>query len=153
MSQPSQQDADEDKAWVVIQTPLRIEELRSFCSRLENLYRINPYLEFRQWRQTAPEQIHIELRNHSNNRDVADEFVLERESENVFRVRYRDGLKRHTEFRLEPHAEGSRLTITDDYGGLAVPNARGAKRKSTKASTLGVTRFTFFSDAGNAGAG
>jgi len=126
MSQPSQQAEEEDRAWVVIMTPLPIEELRSFCSRLEHLYRINPYLEFLQWRQTAPEHFHVEFRNLSNERDIVDDIVLERESENVFRVRYQKGIKRHTEFRLEPLAEGSRLTITDDYGGLAA-NERQAR--------------------------
>ena len=119
MSEPSQQAAEEDKAWVIIQTPLQIEELQSFCSHPEILYRINPYLEFVQWRQTAPGYFHVELRNLSNNREVVDDVMVERESSNVFRVRYQGGIKRYTEFRLEPLADGSRLTITDDYGKLS----------------------------------
>lgn len=145
MNQSPRQAEDEDKAWVVIQTPLRIEELRSFCACLEHLYRINPYLEILRWRQTAPEHFHVELRNLSISRDIVDDIVLERQSENVFKVRYRAGIKRHTEFRLETLAEGSRLTITDDYGGLT-ENERQAREAEVDKSlnAWGHALYVFF---------
>jgi hypothetical protein len=145
MSRPSQQAVEEDKAWVTIQTPLPLAELRSFCSRLEHLYRINPYLEFRQWRETGAGRFHVELRNLSNERDVVDDFVLEQESENVFRVRYLGGIKRHTEFRLEPFADGSRLTVTDDYGALAAAERQARAAEVDKSlNAWGHALYVFF---------
>lgn len=145
MNRPSQQAAEEDKAWVAIPTPLPLAELRSFCSRLEHLYRINPYLEFRQWRDTGPGHFHVELRNLSNELDVVDDFILEQESENVFRVRYLGGIKRHTEFRLEPLADGSRLTVTDDYGALAEAERQAREAEVDKSlHAWGHALYVFF---------
>lgn len=145
MSRPSQQAVEEDKAWVTIQTPLPLAELRSFCTRLEYLYRINPYLELRQWRETGPGHFHVELRNLSNERDVVDDFVLEQESENVFRVRYLRGIKRHTEFRLEPFADGSCLTVTDDYGALAATERQAREAEVDKSlNAWGHALYVFF---------
>ena len=145
MNLPSQQAGEEDRAWVIIQTPLRIEELQSFCSRLEHLYRINPYLEILKWRQTAPEHFHVEFRNLSNKRDVVNDFVLERDTKNIFRVRYREGIKRYTEFRLEPLADGSRLTITDNYDSFT-PDERQAREAEDDKSlnAWGHALYVFF---------
>jgi len=145
MNQPSQQSAEEDKAWVVIQTPLHIEELRSLCSRIEHLYRINPYLELLQWRQTAPEHFHVELRNLSNNLEVMEDVVVERESENLFRVHHQEGIKRYTEFHLESLAEGSRLRITDDYGKLSVDERQAREAEVDKSlNAWGHALYVFF---------
>jgi hypothetical protein len=145
MNQPSPHAVEEDKAWVVIQTPLRIEELQSFCSRIEHLFRINPYLEIMKWRQTAPDHFHVELRNLSNKRDVVNDIALERETTNIFRVRYREGIKRYTEVRLEPLAEGSRLTITDNYGGFTTEERQAREAEVDKSlNAWGHALYVFF---------
>jgi hypothetical protein len=104
-----------DAAWVVIETPLAPADLAEFCRDLERLYRINPYLEFRQWRDTAPDAHAVAWRNLSNQREFELRFAVERASDSEFTVRYDRGIKRSTRFAIEPHAAGSRLTITDGY--------------------------------------
>jgi len=110
--------ANEDKAWVTIQTTLRPEKLREFCRDLERLYRINPYLEFRSWKTTAPGQIYTEFRNLSNNQDYCLDLTLVLESDNAFSMRYAQGVKAATRFEIQATGLGSSLTITDDYSRL-----------------------------------
>ena len=108
-----------DAAWVVIETPLVPGTLAAFCSDLERLYRINPYLEFRLWRATAPGGYAVAFRNLSNRREFELQLTLERNSAGDFTVRYDRGIKRSTRFEIESAASGSRLRITDDYHGEA----------------------------------
>ena len=108
----------EDKAWVTIQTAFRPEALRDFCRDLERLYRINPYLEFRVWKETGPGQVHTEFRNLSNEHDFSLDLTLAPESDTAFQVRYAQGIKAATRFELNATQQGSSLTITDDYGQL-----------------------------------
>jgi len=109
----------EDKAWATIQTVLRPEELRVFCRDLERLYRINPYIEFRVWTETAPGQVHTEFRNLSNKQDYKLDLTLVPESDKAFSVRYAQGIKAATRFEIQASELGSSLTITDDYNRLS----------------------------------
>lgn len=108
-----------DEAWVAIDAPLSAAELARFCLDLERLYRINPYLEFRAWRNGAgtTDAVDVAYRNLSNNRDFEGRFTLHRTSEFDFSVRYDSGIKRQTRFTIAPLASGSQLVITDDYSG------------------------------------
>jgi len=108
-----------DAAWVVIDTPIAPKELAAFCSDLERLYRINPYLEFGLWREAAPGAFAVTFRNLSNQREFELQFALERISASDFTVRYDSGIKRGTRFEIESAATGSRLRITDEYHGTA----------------------------------
>ena len=109
----------EDKAWTTIPTTLRPEELRDFCRDLERLYRINPYMEFRVWKEIAPGQVHTEFRNLSNKQDCSLDLTLAPESDNAFNVHYAQGVKAVTRFEILATAPGSNLTITDDYSRLS----------------------------------
>jgi hypothetical protein len=104
-------------AWVTVEVPLEPAALAAFCRDVERLYRINPYLEFRRWRETGPGAFAVSLRNLSNQRDLELQLTLERSSERDFRVRYDRGVRRSTRFEIDATAEGSRLRITDDYRG------------------------------------
>lgn len=106
-----------DAAWVTIEVPLEPAVLAVFCRDVERLYRINPYLEFRRWRETAPGAFAISVRNLSNQRDFDMQATLDRASERDFSVRYDRGAKRSTRFEIEAAEGGSRLRITDDYCG------------------------------------
>lgn len=108
----------EDKAWATIQTTLHPAKLREFCRDLERLYRINPYIEFRSWQETAPGQIHTEFRNLSNKQDYSLDLTLVPESDSAFSVRYAQGIKAATRFDIQATTLGSSLTITDDYSRL-----------------------------------
>ncbi|HSC93397.1 MAG TPA: hypothetical protein VLC73_00350 [Burkholderiales bacterium] len=104
-------------AWVTVEVSLEPAALAAFCRDVERLYRINPYLEFRRWRETGPGAFAVALRNLSNQRDLELQLTLERSSERDFRVRYDRGVRRSTRFEIDATADGSRLRITDDYGG------------------------------------
>lgn len=106
-----------DAAWVTIEVPLDPTALAAFCCDVERLYRINPYLEFRRWQETAPGAFTISVRNLSNQRDFDLQATLDRISERDFSVRYDRGAKRSTRFEIEAADGGSRLRITDDYSG------------------------------------
>ncbi len=112
-------DTAADAAWVVIDTPLDAAQLADFCADLEQLYRINPYLEFRYWRATADRKHEAAFRNLSNQRDFVLALEVEALGASEFSVCYDRGLKRRTRFRIEEHGSGSRLTITDEYQGTA----------------------------------
>lgn len=109
----------EDRAWVTVPTTLSSEALREFCRDLERLYRINPYIEFRIWKETAPGQIHTEFRNLSNKQDYSLDLTLVPESDSAFSVHYTQGVKATTRFEIQPTGLGSSLTITDDYSRLS----------------------------------
>lgn len=108
-----------DAAWVVIETPLPPADLAAFCQDLERLYRINPYLEFRRWEETAPGAITAAFRNLSNHREFELRLTPERASDSDFTVRYDRGIRRSTRFEVAPHTAGSRLRITDEYDAAA----------------------------------
>ena len=117
MSDPGPEPAD--AAWVVIETPLVPGDLAAFCSGLERLYRINPYLEFGLWHEAAPGAFAVAFRNLSNQREFELLLALERNSASDFTVRYDRGIKLGTRFEIEFSATGSRLRITDEYHGAA----------------------------------
>ena len=117
MSETTAQHAD--AAWVTVEVPLEPAALAAFCRDIERLYRINPYLEFRRWRETTPGAFSVSMRNLSNQRDFELQLRLERASERDFSVRYDRGAKRSTRFEIDATADGCRLRITDDYSGAA----------------------------------
>ena len=131
MSDPGTPSAD--AAWVVIETPLVPRDLAAFCGDLERLYRINPYLEFGNWRETAPGAFAAAFRNLSNQRQFELQLALECISESDFTVRYDRGIKRSTRFEIEPSATGSRLKITDDYSGAPATVDTGEVDRSLQA--------------------
>lgn len=105
----------EDKAWVEIAAPVNMRILRTLCNDLERLYRINPYLDFKLWRDIGPDQYHAEFHNNSNDQDVALDLTCVRESDFKFSVQYNQGLKAATHFALSISPQGSKLIVTDDY--------------------------------------
>jgi len=109
----------QDASWVVIDTPLGLEELRCFCGDVERLYRINPYLEIQAWQPLAVGGFLVTWRNLSNEQAATLELRREPESEYAFSVAYSEGIKRRTRFSLEPAPGGSRHVITDDYASLS----------------------------------
>lgn len=117
-STPPQSAGDaRDAAWVVVPTALSPAELSRFCTDVERLLRINPYLEFKAWRETGPRTYHAEWRNLSNEQDVAVDFEMRPTNDGVT-LHYQQGIKRSTTFAVARTAGGSSLTITDDYGKL-----------------------------------
>ncbi len=108
----------EDMAWVRINTPLSTDNLRDFCRDLERLLRINPMLEFIEWRQIAPNRYYLKAKNLSNNQIIATELNFE-ETQQGFKINYSDGIKSATIIRIESNLEdkgkGAILVLIDDY--------------------------------------
>ncbi len=111
-------DLPRDASWVIVDTPLSLPALREFCTDIERLLRINPYLEFERWQRAGADGFHASFRNLSNQQSVTLDLRIERESDDAFTLLYRAGIKARTRFVLEPAGAGSRLSITDDYAGL-----------------------------------
>ena len=114
----SEHESARDASWVIVDTPLELPALRQFCSDIERLFRINPYLEFRVWQRTGVDSYHARFRNLSNRQLVTLDLCLERESDDAFALVYGDGIKARTRFTLEAVGAGSRFTISDDYSRL-----------------------------------
>jgi hypothetical protein len=111
--------ASDNAAWVTLETPLAADALATFCTDVEHIYRINPYFEFRFWREVTPARWHAAYRNLSNNTDADLEMTLTRASACNFEVVYSRGIKRRTRFYIQPAPAGSVLSIIDDYGDVA----------------------------------
>lgn len=108
-----------DAAWVVIETAVGAAELAAFCRDLERLYRINPFLEFKSWREGAADRFTAQWVNHSNRQEVVLEGRVRRVSDLEFRIDFATGLKKSTRFEIRPGPRGAGLTITDEYGPVA----------------------------------
>jgi hypothetical protein len=109
----------DDAAWVRVATPFSADALREFCRDLERLYRINPLLEFVEWRQIGPDNYYLMANNMSNAQEIATEIHRD-ETYDGFKIRYSHGLKSATFIRIEKDIQGngSALVLIDDYSGL-----------------------------------
>jgi hypothetical protein len=104
-----------DAAWVTLETDLGAAELAAFCSDLERLYRINPFLQFKSWQQRAPGRFRAEVLNQSNGQRSVLEGVVARSAGLSFRIDFEGGIKTCTRFEVQPGEKGARLIITDEY--------------------------------------
>ena len=101
-----------DAAWIKIVTRLDPQVLLDFCYNLERLYRLNPYLSIEYWMMPARNLIKAKWRNSS----TPAEFTLESEiqvtyRQNEIRLCCCSGLKKETSLIVEPHEQGSSLTV------------------------------------------
>lgn len=110
----------EDAAWASLNTPLTIDELKIFCRDIERLYRINPMLEFKHWQSLDNNRYLFSGTNISQQPafDFESELVVD-ELTDGFQMKYSQGIKTSTTFKIEPAPQGSKLTIIDCYDGLS----------------------------------
>ncbi|MET0070144.1 MAG: hypothetical protein ABW096_08880 [Candidatus Thiodiazotropha sp.] len=110
-------DPSEDAAWISVETPLSPVQLQRFIEDLERLYRINSLLEVERWEPLGQDRVSFEALNLSNGKQEKSELRVER-IDNGIRVNYQRLLKSSTRFEVaQATANGSCLTITDDYSG------------------------------------
>ncbi len=119
MSEGGPQDS-EDAAWVTIETPFGVADLRMFLDDVERLYRINSLLVFEDWRQIGINRYFLKAKNLSN--DSLLETELDVASTDIgITVLYSEGLRTATAFRVEPQPDGTaKLIVTDDYAGTSL---------------------------------
>jgi len=112
------QTEEQDLAWASLITPLSVEALKSFCQDIERLYRINPMLEFNEWKETGEYHFVVSGKNSSHDTPIDFQYELEvTELADGFQLDYSKGLKSKTVLKIEAAPEGSKLTITDHYDG------------------------------------
>lgn len=114
----------ENSAWAEFNTPLQVTQLKAFCSDVERLFRINPYLEFKRWQNTAENQFHVSGRNTSQAEpfDFDFDMTVDDIGQGV-RVTYKNSLKLTTTFKVEAAEQGSKLTIIDEYADISAEEA------------------------------
>lgn len=114
-------DNPENIAWAAIYTPLEVEALHTFCEDIERLYRINPYLEFKQSIRLDKNKFHFIGKNSSQ--EPAFYFDIELTLEPIdqgYLITYSNGVKSNTIVKIQTSDQPdpiskSRLTITDIY--------------------------------------
>jgi hypothetical protein len=108
--------AAEDAAWAAINTPLSADQLREFCLDVERLFRINPMLEFKEFKSLGGERYTMAGRNISQETpfDFDIVFTVTQLSDGL-RIDYENGIKSCTVLKIEDAPQGSKLTITDAY--------------------------------------
>ena len=109
----------DDSALVQVFTPFSVKWLREFCRDVERLYRINPMLEFVEWRQLDAQTYYMRAHNLSNDQEI-DTGIHVEEIDNGLKITYSRGPKRTTFVKIEPNAKGATLMIADDYSSLSV---------------------------------
>lgn len=112
--------ASSDAAWVSLPTPLTLPALQELCGDIEVLFRLNPFYYFKSWTKIGAANYALEFENQSNQTNVAVNIRVTAAADG-FTVNYDQGLKKRTVFRLEAMADGSKLTVTDDYEGIPEP--------------------------------
>ncbi len=123
----------ENSAWAEFKTPLEFNQLKTFCSDVERLFRINPYLDFKQWQKTAANQFHVSGHNTSQGEPFEFEFdiTVEDIGQGV-RVTYNNSLKLTTTFKVEAAEQGSKLTIIDEYANISADEATARSNEVDK---------------------
>ena len=113
---PPRQDL-ENAAWVTIPTRLSPNRLLDFCSSVDRLYRLNPYLKIHSWKCDKDCFCEAEWENSSMEppQKLSFKFTVQR-LENEWQINYQSGIKRKSLLIVEPDGSGSTLTIVDDYG-------------------------------------
>ncbi len=104
---------------MTIETPFDATELRLFLDDVERLYRINSLLVFEEWRQIGDSQYRLRAKNLSNDKSLETNLDVETAGDGIT-VRYSDGLRTATTFRVDPRPDNTAtLTVTDDYTGTS----------------------------------
>ena len=113
-------EAEQDAAWVQLNTPLPVEAMLVFCGDIERLFRINPMLEFKRSFELGNNQYHLRGRNISQTPPFDFDVTLNvRQMPSGYEILYDSGIKSRTLIEISPAEQGSQLKITDFYENLS----------------------------------
>lgn len=133
MNEQSAPTTAENSAWAEFITPFDVNRLKAFCSDVERMFRINPYLEFKQWQKIADNQFHVTGRNLSQEEPFDFDYeITVSETDRGWQVFYKNALKLSTTFKVEPAEQGSKLTIIDEYVNLSAEEAAARAKEVDK---------------------
>jgi len=105
-----------DAAWVSFKTPLSKGDLIAFCQDIYRLLRINPYLEFNNWKQLSNNRYSIDALNTSTIPAIPMNLDIEVKSlDDGIRMVYSQGIKASTTFKVKQETDHASLTIIDSY--------------------------------------
>lgn len=129
--------AHRDSAWIAIDTPLTASQLFEFAADAERLFRLNPYLEILAWESDWNELVEgggVRFKYLNEMNGVTRELTLTVSGLNPgvgYTLNYSEGLKRATEVRVQPGANGATLLIKDCYDAVPEnPAATPAERET-----------------------
>ncbi len=106
----------DNKAWAEFKTPLRQDALIHFCRDIEQLFKINPYLEIKQWKNLGPQKYFIDVVNHSQNHTFSLKTnIYVTDIDDGIKIEYENGIKSETILKTLSIPEGSKLKITEKY--------------------------------------
>ncbi|MDH5178736.1 MAG: hypothetical protein OEZ39_15045 [Gammaproteobacteria bacterium] len=112
--------AEDEVAWVTIQTTLSHEQLVTLCHDIEVMFRLNPYYRFSAWKQTGQDGIHVQFKNESTQQDHNLQLQIGDKNDAGCTVYYSHGLKKRTIFAVQRAESGSNLVILDEYEKLSL---------------------------------
>lgn len=103
-------------AWAQAEIPLPPPALFDFLADVERLFRLNPYLDIQSWESAPQGGFRLRAANEANGcrYEVTARLEVLRQGA-AFTLTYDRGLKRATEFAVEPAGAGSLLTVIDHY--------------------------------------
>ena len=87
------------------------------------MLRVNSQWVFQSWKRTALDRFRLRIENQSNGRTWETSGTIV-SSPDGLRLDYDQGIKAFTRFLVEPHAEGARLWVIEDYGRLSEDERR-----------------------------
>jgi len=104
----------DNSAWVTLEIPVSALELFAFLKNIERLFRLNPYLDIKQWEEKAEGQaFHLVALNEMNgvNYDL-DICVEAMQPDTRILLRYGKGLKDALEITLQTVATPDKVMLT-----------------------------------------
>lgn len=110
-------ETQKNTAWVTIEIPAHVSKLFDFLHNPEHLYRLNPYLDIREWVETsASKQFHLKALNEMNGVTYDHLITVESVQPNArILLNYDKGLKRALEITMQARSSGSVLTLREHY--------------------------------------
>ena len=118
VSEPSVSDeTQKNTAWVAVEIPVHVNKLFDFLRNPERLFRLNPYLDIREWEEmSATKQFHLKALNEMNGVTYDHLITIELVELNArILLSYDKGLKRALEISLLPGPSGTILTLREHY--------------------------------------
>jgi hypothetical protein len=110
----------QDAAWASFIVPLPVNKVIEFCQDITRLLRINPYLEFSDWKDCGNNCYQFKGRNLSQEPafEIDQQLKCTPQQDGVL-IEYTSGLKTSTRIRVENHDNRSKITLTEEYATLS----------------------------------